>query len=339
MGGNALKQTTTRRYEADEYHRLADLVIAALRKAAPGVRFEVVRAVGDKTSFGDMDVLTDLAADRSMKELVAQTFGDREMVQNGTVLSFPVAELQVDLLRHPGDEFDTARIYFAWNDAGNLQGRIAHRMGFKYGFKGLHYCLRDGTHLVEEIEVSRDMREVFAFLGFDQAGSDFARFDQGFESLAAMFDFVASSRYFDPSAFPLEHRSHKARTRDRKRPTYMAFLRYVAERFGPQGEPTRDDARALERALVAFPVFAARLSAAQERLKRQRAVKARFNGALVASLTGLSGQALGRFMASFTSTFESREAFHEWVLATDADGIADRVRLQQGVQAANASCS
>ena len=59
MGGNALKNTETRRYERDEYFALVETVLARLR-SLPSFRerrMAAIPAYGTKESFGDMDVL------------------------------------------------------------------------------------------------------------------------------------------------------------------------------------------------------------------------------------------------------------------------------------------
>lgn len=278
MGGNALKNTRTRRYTADEFAALAPDVLATLKTTFPASRVELVRAYRKKVSFGDMDVLVESAGlPADIGAALTEAFRPHQLVRNGNVWSLDVRELQVDLVFCPPEEFQTSADYFAYNDLGNLVGRIAHGMGFKYGHKGLLYPLRaSATHWVEDVLVTRDRAAMLSFLGFDRAGADGDRFEQGFDTLEDMFAFVASSRYFDPSLYPPEAQSHTARTRDRKRPTYNAFLRWVAEQepaVGVDGVSVRDKVLHLERAVSQFGTFAGRLADARHNLEQRQAAR------------------------------------------------------------------
>jgi len=61
MGGNALKNCVTRRYQAGEFAVLADEVLHALRRGSPDRRAALLPANRSKADFGDMDVLVEIA--------------------------------------------------------------------------------------------------------------------------------------------------------------------------------------------------------------------------------------------------------------------------------------
>jgi hypothetical protein len=55
MGGKALKTVETRRYERAEYFDAWHRFATAFRTRFPGVRFALVPACREKTSFGDVE--------------------------------------------------------------------------------------------------------------------------------------------------------------------------------------------------------------------------------------------------------------------------------------------
>lgn len=316
MGGNALKHTKTSRLTADQYHRLAAKVVNTLAQAWPDARPHLVRSYGAKPDFGDMDVIVDGAGvPQNVAEQLRALLGSREIVHNGPVWSCDVEGFQLDLIRMPSGDYMTAVDYFAYNDCGNLMGRIARRLGFKYGHQGLSYLLREGDHLVSEVEVSRDPESIFRFLGFVEPQYDYRRFCRGFKTLEGMFAFVASSRFFDKTAYALEDRNHTARTRDRKRASYRAFLEWLAEgrvESGSCAGKPHDYHRS--RAKMMFPEFAMRLTAAEQAhaaAKRRREI---FNGQSVSALTGRTGKELGALMAQLRHQFAGGPtAFDAWL--------------------------
>lgn len=326
MGGNALKNTATRRYSAAEYEGLVPEVMRKLRAVFPGSRLELVKAYRTKPSFGDMDILVEsrnLPSD--VGKALADVFAPHELVHNGGVWSFDVKEFQVDVIFSSPEEFSASLDYFSWNDLGNLLGRIAHAMGFKYGHRGLTYPLRASeTHLVQDVVVTTETDEVLRFLGFTVPGSDVERYRLGFDTLEDTFCFVAGSTYFDPAIYPLEGRSHAARVRDRKRPTYNAFLRWLVEqspRAGAGSGTINDVEMHLHRALRDIPEFRDRYLAARERMRVHEAARNKVNGAIVSTLTGLAGKALGEFMGRLRSEYPGgASAFTSWAAqATESD--------------------
>lgn len=314
MGGNAIHGA--RRVGADEYRVLMRRVSAILGQVLPGVRHETIPAYREKLTFGDMDVLVERESLPSdWRHRVAEALRSQETVPNGPVCSFEFNRFQVDLITSPKAKFDFALGYFSWNDLGNLVGRIAHKFGFKFGHEGLFYPVRDGDHLVADVLVTDEFSGALSLLGFDAS-----RWEQGFDTLEDVFAYVASSDCFDPAQFPLEHRSHRARVRDAKRPTYTKFLAWVDE-HGPLCRRAVIAEDMLRNAFLRFPDFHSRYAAAHEALVRQRAAKERFNGRLVGEWTGLTGPALGQLMAELRSEAGGSVALQELVLRMAPDEV------------------
>ncbi|MFF2532194.1 hypothetical protein ACFVS2_25125 [Brevibacillus sp. NPDC058079] len=297
MGGNALKNTFTRRYEKVEYFVLVEEVLLALKNLFPNIRTEVIKAYGGKESFGDMDVLIELDhLPNNWTKYVIDYFKPNENFKNGDVFSFDYKEFQIDLIGTKSESFDFSATYFSYNDLGNLMGRIAHKMGLKFGHQGLLYVLREEDKVIKEIVLSTSAEEVLAFLGYD-----YARHQQGFDALEDVFHFAVSTPYFNPDIYLLDNLNHKSRVRDAKRKTYNEFLlwlqsdAYLRKEIVPY--PYNQDKQFYKPFILNFfsnaiPFVEQALADHQQLL----AFRQRFNGNLVKDLTGLDGKELGGFL-------------------------------------------
>ena len=350
MGGNALKDVGVVRLPARLYTVLAEQVVARLTDGVlfPGLQARVIPAVRAKADFGDLDVLVThpepgWGFDTARRAALTAVFQPTRLVANGPVLSFDVpapgdetapeyagARFQVDLIRVPPDVFAFALGYFSYNDLGNLLGRVARLHGFKLGHNGLFRPLRapgNESHFVRDVLVTQDWSKALGFLGYDAA-----LWEPGFGSMNEMFAFVMDSRAFYPSAFPLEHRSHRARVRDRKRPTYTAFLQHLANcGLVPAAETDADTLavmrqRALASALDQFEDFAKEWQQAQAELRDTLLFRQRFNGDVVRRMTGLDGAALGQHMRALRAQFPSEEVLRSFVLGAPDETLATFIR-------------
>lgn len=109
MGGNALKNTTTRRYAADEYFAVAEEVMQKLIDNIGVVQADVIEAYRTKESFGDADILYSTAPGQGIHVAdIQRFFNPNEIVKNGDVISFDYKELQIDLIYSPADCYDYA---------------------------------------------------------------------------------------------------------------------------------------------------------------------------------------------------------------------------------------
>lgn len=322
MGGKALKTVKTRRVAAGEYHAIKDEVVSMLRGLYPAHRIEAIPAYRAKSDFGDLDILVEYFAHPGQPDTdirhrfrgdLRKHFKAEEIVSNGPVSSFAWREFQVDLILAPSEEFAMSLAYYAWNDLGNLVGRVAHKMGLKYGHDGLCLPYRTGTYLFDTLVVTRDALQALEFLGFDPE-----RFALGFDTPEAFYRFVADGAFFDPALYDLETRSNKARVRDRKRPIYQGFLAWIRETGAPARVASwpEDKSAWLPRLFAAFPKAEAEHQRIGRNLELARQYQTKFNGKLVGELTGLTGKDLGRLMMRVRATFgvSSDGALRRWVV-------------------------
>lgn len=305
MGGSALKNTQTRRYELDEYMRIANLVTVKLSSLDNVHRANVIPHIRDKQTFGDLDVLYTTWSDVAVRrDSIQRMFSPNEIVKNGDVISFNVEELQVDAIHSLFSASNYALRYFSWNDAGNLCGKLFHKFGLKHGHKGLVLPLRDGDNCFEDVYLTFNHDDALKFVELDPK-----KYNAGFDSLDDLFKYVASSPYYSPEFYKLENLNTIAKVRDRKRTTYNKFLEFGERYTGPiYTEFNKDKCVYLQRIFDAFPHAYAKFEEANARLATQKFLKQKFNGNLVKELTGLSGKTLGAFMQHLREQFDFKDS-------------------------------
>lgn len=332
MGGNALG-VPPQRLPAAQYQALGQQIMPVIADCIPGQRLALIPAYGPKADFGDMALLLS-QGEGDPVPAVATALQARHLSRNGPVaslgLAIPEGIFQVDLISVPPEQFDFALRYFAFNDLGNLIGRVAHQYGLKFGHQGLVYPLRapdSPTNLLTDLMVTTDFDTALRFLGYDPAQYQ-AGFSGGFQALEDVFAFVASTPHFRPEIYLLENRSHVSRTRDRKRKAYQAFLSWVATQAFP-AKPKPDKAAFLEQLFVDLPAFKQTYQDALQQHARHQDFCARFNGQLVGQWTGLQGKALGHFMQQFVADFGGRDPLIEWVLSNQPEVLQQRVQAFQ----------
>ena len=300
MGGNALKQIgiTTRRYDKAEYEAISKEVIASLQSCY--LSSVSIPSYRNKETFGDLDLLVLKVTPWSpdLVEGISKYIKSKGYVINGSVVSIEYKDFQVDLIACPEDYFDFSHKYYSYNDLGNLVGRVAHKLGLKFGHDGLSYIYRtdNDTRVLGTFVLTTDFLDALHFLGFDTIA-----YLRGFDSLEDIYKFTASSPYFNPAIYQLDNRNHAARIRDKKRSTYMGFLKWLEEpkqQSLPAFEWNKDKTAYLPKL---FNYFARESFEAwynerteEEKLRKQFADK--FNGELVSEWLGLEGSRLGEVL-------------------------------------------
>ncbi len=321
MGGNAI--TNAKRIMKSEYEELCSFFSEQLTRN--NIKFHIIQAYEMKDSFGDMDILVEKNQIFNLQQVIISLFDFKEVIKNGDVISCNFNDFQIDFIFESKEDFDFCKGYFSFNDLGNLIGRIAHSLGFKFGHNGVWYCLRDGTHLFGEICLTKDFKTALEFFGFS-----YERYLQGFTNLTDIFEYVVNSPYFNRDLYPLEHRNHYARMRDRKRKTYNEFLKYCDAlpwdidyiRYGKEIY--------LQRAMSVFPDFKERYAVLQNVYIEIQLAKTKFNGELVREWTGLKGKDLGKFISYMKKDFEelsNQWCWTDWVLRNDLDDIRCRTLM------------
>lgn len=325
MGGHAIKDAV--RLSAVDYHALCGSLSSSLND----YNGRIIKAYRDKESFGDMDILFPSALDALRFQKALTTFYGytvNQVVRNVPVTSIgvelPQGVFQMDLIVVPDVKW--ASTYFDLNDMGNLMGRIAHKLGFKYGHDGLWYVLRDPDnhdYVIEELLVTSSLSDAFHLIGYSYG----KYLTTEFNTLEDIFLYVIDNQYFDPDIYLLDNRNHIQRTRDRKRHTYMQFLAYCSSEqlsrkniWTPEYKQQMRQEK-LEQAFTICPAFKERYDHAVKEHALNKQMKLFWNGDNVSTWTGLTGKQLGQFMAYFKDSLDQLHPTHfrQWVLVPNAE--------------------
>jgi hypothetical protein len=306
MGGNALKNHETRRYAKDEYLSLERRIFLDFKDLFDTYPLQIPY-FSFKDSFGDMDlIITANELPPNWKQILIDFYDlDESMyTSNGGVFSFAVENFQIDLIT--AENYLAAEMavsYFAFNDLGNLIGRIFHKLGMKYGHKGLSLVVRpdDNSHVMNEILLTQDMQIILSILGLS-----YEKYQSGFEDLEDIFRYVASSRFFDPDIYLFHNRNHKAVIRDKKRSTYNGFLEWIRHKNPPThfnfeeksehgGYNIREPFYS-EIVVPNFPWVESQVERLIYHYKQVQKAKEKINGLFIREITGLEGKELGEFI-------------------------------------------
>lgn len=317
MGGNALSEPSVRLGREDYFNLWNKLKMSKFQ-------LFLIPSYREKESFGDMDILIPSSYGKNYdnyKRLALEDVGLKiiEEVRNGSVTSFGIETkqglFQIDLISEHLDTLPFAYHYFAYNDMGNLLGRVARSAGVKLGHRGLFYTQRakdnDNVVLKEHLLTSK-WNEALSFLKYDAE-----RYGKGFNVLEDIFEYVMSSPFYDFNKFDLTQRNRKARIRDAKRPNYRAFLEYASA--NPKQKSSENT---LQRTFEWFPAFEKEYIVCENNNHLDKLYKEKYNGDIVRSVTGLEGKELGKFMSVL-----SRELTRDVVLQLDEKYIESLIDL------------
>lgn len=281
MGGNALKNCTGR-FDLNIYYMYSGVILDLLKKKFGDIRIEVVKSYHSKDSFGDLDILieSDTIDIDNFRSDIIKLFDskDSHRTKNSNVISAEFKGTQVDLILTKSEYFDYSANYYAYNDLGNLIGRIAKKFGLKFGWSGLWYPLQYGVTIPVNVLITRNFDDSLKFLGLDPR-----RYHRGFDTLDDIFKYVSSSMYFDIEDFLLENRSNSARSRDAKRNNYHKFLAWCKENK-PLNRHYVGESLYIGLLFKNFPEFKTRYDYQIMRSEKLRLANKKLNGNVVGEL-------------------------------------------------------
>ena len=302
MGG---KLFNTQRMTRDQYFDLIEKFTRFFGELGREIR--IPESFKDKDTFGDLDVL--IKGDEMKKEEISQIFNVpfQKIHKNSNVISIVFQEsFQVDLCFFQESEFYSAYEYMRHGDSSMLIGRMFHKLGFKYGHKGLLYPLKlnDCFHL-KEIEVSKDVKKILEFIDLD-----YSKWIEGFQNQEDLFHWISASNYFNENFYKLEDLNSVNRTRNKKRPVYMAFIEWCQNnKKNTSYYPSNNKAEYLWQSVLFFDKIEI-LDIVKDSLNSFKEVQNSrkiFNGNMVREWTGLSGKELGDVLKKFNSFIQEKE--------------------------------
>lgn len=322
MGGNAFENL--KRLSASDYKLFEAQMLAQVRQLYPHVA--ALRYYRQKPDFGDLDlVVCKPMLEQAQFAVFLEQIGADEVIYHKEMTSFRYQDFQVDLIYVDPLYFESAQFYFADNDLNNLIGRIAHKLGLKFGWDGLSYTIRtEAGHRAQKIQLSTDPAEIYAFLGYD-----YTRWQAGFDDLEAIFEFVTGSRYFNPEIFAYEQLNSSNRSRNRKRTTYTRFLEWLqapeqVQRLANQSYHFyADKSLYLVKLHNAFPAadLLGQVKHYAEAQAAHEARKIKFNSKLISQWNGLTGKALGQATQQFKQDICLNSDFEAYLDSQSAEQI------------------
>lgn len=189
----------------------------------------------------------------------------------------------------------------------------------KYGFDGLKAVVYSESKRLGEIIISKDMPKIFDFLGLS-----WERFQEGFDDLEDIFDYVISSPYFDPESFKLENLNAINRRRNNRRKVYNQFVEYVKD-MESKFEFQKDKDTYLQMIHDHFSDinFLGKIEELRKLEAKKKANHAKFNGKLIMEkYPELHGIELGRVLKDFQkSIIENGITFDDYLEIGTPDSI------------------
>ncbi len=296
MGGNAftslgyeakrMPKETFERVKKDIYDFLTSL----------GIEYLDIESIKDKTDFGDLDILVvedgSGVFDKIKSNLSSIGIPDKLFIHSGFCCSALYEEkYQIDFIKTREDYKEYHQKYLSHNDLGNLIGRCVKESYFKHGHDGFYYTYYDGTRIKKDILISTDYREVLSVLGLSVE-----EFDQGFDTLTDMFDYVAKNKYFKASFYAYDKLNNRNRVRDSKRKNYRLFLEHISSMV--------DSTEKLPTYKELYPHIQKDIDLIIAEGNKINKLKEKFDGSLVMALTGMTGKKLGDFIGKFKKTYD-----------------------------------
>jgi hypothetical protein len=320
MGGNLFKLGRKPRLEYLEI----EAEIRSYLDQKIGDTYRIPRFYGDKPDFGDLDILvSSTVANESWNALRLEITKDLGITQSkavGHVFSTVYRDLQVDFFVTPEQYLQSCHHFMSFNDLGNLLGKICRRFNLKYGEHGLAYVYRrtDNPHYKQDLEITVDFARICDFLGLE-----FAVWQNGFESLEVMFDWVIASPYF--SVAPYQQMDATLKKREQHRTTMQNFVEYLERHNITKTFDFQPRESYFEMIDAFFPEANLKTQIQLELEKETRALlfAQKFNGKLVSSLLPqLEGKTLGMFIVNFKNSIADFEGF---ILEQDQHAINERI--------------
>jgi hypothetical protein len=300
MGGSAFKQKfgiESKRLDNNDFAKFSNFVEPVLYNYFNKVHS--VRCYKNKESHGDKDVIvSDLKSkNHNWKEDLQKDLNALHLINNGSVTSYLINGFQLDIDFVNKDVFDSHTFYADFDPAGNLMGKLYHRFGIQYGGDGLFYVLRElnNTYKLGKIFISKDNKKICEFLGLDytqKASGDFNNQED-------IFKYIISSKNFTPEIFAFEEMAHKCRTRDRKRPSYNNFLKFIENIKSNNQEIKKENRLEIINSYFPESKLLEQINQLKANYMKKKELHEKFNGSLVQKWTGLSGAELGKCLASF----------------------------------------
>jgi hypothetical protein len=198
--------------------------------------------------------------------------------------------------------------------------RIHYKM--KYGQKGLILDLYHKNTKLDRIIVSKNHTKIFEFLGLS-----YERWKMGFDELEDIFEFVASSKFFNWRSFQLSELNRINRERNLKRKSYLAFLEWIPQYASINKHEELINLEPYDFHYINNFFPEANLVLEFRRVEyehcRELYIKSKFNGGDIMERYGIEGKLLGHALSGFKKYVEDNynTSYDDFILRLDKDEI------------------
>ena len=280
MGGKALNSIgiRARRIESrEEFDLLSREACEYLQQFYRLVR--VCPEVSWKTSFGDIDVLV---AD------IEKPFTPEHSVKNGYILSFEFKGVQVDVISVPVSALDLAYT-LSFGDLNAIISYIFKRLNIVVTFRGAHLRVQHS-----QVLLTYDADAIFRFIGICDMDALL-----NVTCHQELFEQVITPTVMRILALPYNYVHKRPRRPDRL--MFTEFKAFTKTFVNVSTESGIVDEEFSVKKIVDYFGADANYQIALKKYAFDEAFRQKFNGTLVARLTGLQGVQLGDFIKAFLS--------------------------------------
>ncbi len=187
-----------------------------IEEAIPNTSLTVTESLSDKEEFGDIDIIITSPRPKTEDNLEVENALSTRIIThtripNDTTDHFILRmsdgkNIAVDFIRATDTtDLETKKVYYSKYPLSALLGTLASNLGFSYSQDGLFYVYIDRLGKLNNILVTKDLREGICILGLDANKMD------SIKSLDDIQRFIQSSKYFSPEQFQLSRLSQKRR--------------------------------------------------------------------------------------------------------------------------------
>jgi hypothetical protein len=300
MGGNAFGITLPRINKKNYNNTINEINEILVTNNI--INFHNLKPISEKLDFGDIDYLISNEYNSiNLKSIF--NIPNLKTTNNNGVFSILYKHIQIDFVYVNWDKIETIKIFYDYNDLGNLIGRLAKYYYCVFKPDGLYFKIysEDKSRKLGEVLLSDNIKEIFNFLDLD-----YNKYEQGFETYKEAFDFIIKSKLMYIGYY--KHKDYvnsKALRRDMVRKTFNKFLHYIHNMPSTE-KPIRPDF--ISTLNILDGTFKdSKVKEIYFQLKEKERItelnKKAFNGNLVMKLTGLKGIELGEFIKYFKCNY------------------------------------
>jgi len=234
MGGLAFRQLGlyTPRMTAQAYIKLSETITMKLKKLFRDVR--IPKPTPGKTTYGDLDFLVQDPYTAITAQDVRKAIGASHYLTTGHTWNFAVPAMteadnleqeeihrQVDV--HICDNnIEWEEFLDSYGDLWTILGTLTRFCGFLCDDKGFHLLVSPidkEDKKASKVLLTKSPKECLRFLNLD-----ITTYENGFETVVKMFDYITTSKIFTPEAFSKSRLTHNDRAKARQRPVYLQWL-------------------------------------------------------------------------------------------------------------------